>query len=199
MPTLQEIRKKIAEHRPETLDIGARRAAVALILRGRDEDVEVLMVRRAEHEKDPWSGDLGFPGGKVDPGDVSVKSAAERETLEETGIELKKGVYLGRLDDISGAYLPINVACFVYHLEDPAELRLNEEISCYWWVPLGRFFEPDRHRRVSFTYRERHRSRPVIDLVEPDAPFLWGITYRLIDQFFSLLDHPMPITREIES
>ncbi len=196
MPTLTQIRTALASHRPATLDIEARRAAVALILRGPGRNLEMLMIRRAEHDGDPWSGDLGFPGGKVDFDDVSARSAAERETLEELGLELPDDAYLGRLDDISGAYLPVNVSCFVYYLEQPIPFELNPEITHYWWIPLQRFFEPERHRHVAFTYRNQHRARPVIDLVEPEFPFLWGITYRLVEQFFRLAGHPLPAPGE---
>jgi 8-oxo-dGTP pyrophosphatase MutT (NUDIX family) len=193
MPTLELIQQTLTNHQPETLEIEARRAAVAMILRGSGSAVEMLMIRRAEHDCDPWSGDLGFPGGKVDFEDHSVQAAAERETLEEIGVVLPQKSHLGRLSDVSGAYIPVNVACFVYHLTEPITFELNPEVTHYWWIPLTRFFEPNRHRHVTFTYRNTHRARPVIDLVEPEFPFLWGITYRLIEQFFVLLGHPLPI------
>ena len=192
MPTIDLIRETLAGFSPETLEIEARRAAVALILRGYGTDVEMLMVRRAEHDGDPWSGDLGFPGGKVDFDDASPRTTAERETLEEIGLALPERTYLGRLNDISGAYVPVNIACFVYHLDQPGAFALNAEITHTWWIPLSRFLEPERHRYVTFTYRNKHRARPVIDLVEPDFPFLWGITYRLVEQFFELIGHPLP-------
>ena len=192
MPDIDQIRQKLAEHKPETLELEARRAAVALLLRGAGTAVEMLMLRRAEHAGDPWSGDLGFPGGKIEFDDPSARSAAERETEEEIGIRLNDRSFLGQLDEISGAYLPVNVACFIYHLEDPAHLDLNHEVTNTWWIPLTRFLDPKRHRNVTFTYRNKHRARPVIDLVEPEFPFLWGITYRLVDQFFSLVGYPLP-------
>ena len=199
MPTLELIRDVLTNHSPNTLEIEARRAAVAMILRESAAGVEMLMIRRAEHDGDPWSGGLGFPGGKVDFDDASARSAAERETFEEVGLQLSASAYLGQLDDISGAYVPVNIACFVYHLQHPEPLALNHEITRYWWIPLSRFFEPQRHRYVTFTYRNKHRARPVIDLVEPEFPFLWGITYRLVDQFFNLLEHPLPSPEKPDS
>ena len=194
MPTLDLIQKILAEHQPEILEIEARRAAVAMILREQGDNMEMLMIRRAEHDGDPWSGDLGFPGGKVDFDDASDRSAAERETLEEMGLNLQSGSFIGQLDDISGAYVPVNVACFIYHLKEPFTFNLNHEVTNYWWIPLSRFLEPERHRHVTFTYRNKHRARPVIDLVEPEYPFLWGITFRIVEQFFDLLGHPLPVS-----
>ncbi|HYN43940.1 MAG TPA: NUDIX domain-containing protein, partial [Thermoanaerobaculia bacterium] len=57
-----------------------RKAAVAVILRDGDGGVELLFIRRAEHPRDPWSGQMGLPGGRVDPGDASPLAAALRET-----------------------------------------------------------------------------------------------------------------------
>ena len=192
MPNLKLIQKIISAHQPEALEIDAKRAAVAMILRGREAEVEMLMLRRAEHAGDPWSGDLGFPGGKIEFADQSAKAAAEREVHEEIGLRLTEESFLGQLNDITGAYLPVNIACFAYHLDSPTDFDLNHEISNYWWVPLARFLEPERHRNATFTYRNQQRSHPVIDLVEAGHPFLWGITYRLVEQFFTLIGHPLP-------
>ncbi|PLX80986.1 MAG: CoA pyrophosphatase [Desulfuromonas sp.] len=198
MPNLEQIKSFLADHQPVTIEKASKQAAVALILSGVENDLEMLMLRRAEHQDDPWSGDLGFPGGKIDPDDHSARAAAERETIEETGIRLNETDYLGRLDDISGAYLPVSIACFVFYLPTRPQIVLNREVSHYWWVPLHRFLEPDRHRDVAFTYRQQHRTHPVIDLVDPEHPFLWGITYRLTESFFRLIERPLPVENRSE-
>ena len=196
MPTLKLIKEALSTHSPKTLEIEARRAAVAMILRKGKVEVEMLMIRRAEHDGDPWSGDLGFPGGKIDFEDKTARSAAERETHEEIGLQLIEDSFLGQLSDISGAYIPVNIACFVYQLTESANFKLNPEITRYWWIPLSRFLEPARHRHVTFTYRNERRARPVIDLVEPEYPFLWGITYRMVEQFFDLMNKPLPVPEQ---
>ena len=46
------------------------RAAVAIILQETAEDgVSVLIIERARHDGDPWSGALAFPGGRLEPGE----------------------------------------------------------------------------------------------------------------------------------
>ncbi|HEY9478577.1 MAG TPA: hypothetical protein VIP79_00745, partial [Gemmatimonadaceae bacterium] len=48
---------------------GMRRAAVALILRvGEANEPELLMIKRAVYEGDPWSGHIALPGGRREPG-----------------------------------------------------------------------------------------------------------------------------------
>ncbi|MCA9639821.1 MAG: NUDIX domain-containing protein, partial [Myxococcales bacterium] len=69
---------------------GGRFAAVAAVLRPTDADTEVLLIRRAEHEGDPWSGHMAFPGGRHDPTDPDLLTTARRETLEEVGLDLSR-------------------------------------------------------------------------------------------------------------
>ena len=57
--------------------VGAR-AAVAAILRPSASGLEMLFIRRAEHERDPWSGQVGFPGGRWEPADEDLRATAVR-------------------------------------------------------------------------------------------------------------------------
>jgi 8-oxo-dGTP pyrophosphatase MutT (NUDIX family) len=64
------------------------------MLRERNLGLELLVIRRAENELDPWSGHMALPGGGREPGDESVYDTARRETLEEIGIDLYEGHFL---------------------------------------------------------------------------------------------------------
>lgn len=168
-------------------------AAVAMLLREGPCSPEVLFIVRAEHERDPWSGNIGLPGGRLNHGGESPQQAAERETLEELALDLGKARHLGRLDDLYGAIMPVLVSCFVYQVRGPAELRLNHEIETTFWCPLTRLLEPERHRYETFFYRGEERAHPVVDLLGEQKPLLWGITYRLMRNFFHLCNHPFGV------
>ena len=191
MPTLETIRRHLSNRVPVLATGSERHAAVALVLRQNSSQLQMLIIRRAKHDGDPWSGDLAFPGGKVDPEDVTAQAAAERETLEEVGMDLATAEYLGQLDDLPGAFLPIKISCFVYFMPHPADFTLNHEVADYDWMPLERFHEEKRHRRMSFPFRGRTTHQPVVDLID-EAPVLWGITHHLIEQFFEAVERPMP-------
>ena len=191
MPTLETIRRHLTNRAPILATGSERHAAVALVLRQHASQLQMLIIHRAKHEGDPWSGDLAFPGGKVDAEDATAQAAAEREALEEVGMDLSTAEYLGQLDDLPGAFLPIKISCFVYFLPNPINFRLNHEVADYNWMPLERFHEEGRHRHMAFPFRGRTTRQPVVDLID-EAPVLWGITHRLIEQFFELVEKPMP-------
>lgn len=188
MPSLADIRRLLADRQPCLLPTGSlKHAAVALVLREGEAGAEVLFIERARHESDPWSGDLGFPGGKVEAADGEPRRAAERETFEEIGLDLQEARYLGRLDDIAGAHLPVAVSCFVYATEQPGPYTLSAEIADAFWVPLQLVSDPDRHRMMTVFFRGERFQRPAIDLRGPGGTVLWGITYRLVCQFLQIL------------
>lgn len=188
MISLADIQQKLATRQPSLLSTDSlRHAAVALILRDGESGPEVLIIERARHEKDPWSGDLGFPGGKVEADDGDPQLAAQRETLEEIGIDLQEARFCGRLDDIAGAHLPVAISCFVYATERDRPFELSNEIADTFWVPLRTLGDPDRHRQMTVHFRGERLVRPAIDLRGHHGTVLWGITYRLICQFLQLL------------
>jgi 8-oxo-dGTP pyrophosphatase MutT (NUDIX family) len=191
MPTYNDIQERLTAHQPVFLSDGFRtRAAVALILRSSPAGAEVLFIERAAHAGDPWSGDLGFPGGKVETDDRDARLAAERETREEIGLDLGGARYLGRLSDIAGAHLPVSVSCFVYGLTGPARFQLGDEVRTTFWTSLAQLCNPERHIEAAVRFDGSTLLRPAIRLLEPGQTVLWGITYRLVIQFLGILGCP---------
>ncbi|GAM10925.1 putative protein [Geobacter sp. OR-1] len=189
MLTVEQIRHRLAtvkidvqvtDHRSPT--------AVALILRAGPGGPEVFFIQRAADERDPWSGNIGFPGGRFQEGDKDLRGAAVRETMEEVGIDLESAAEpLGRLSDIVGAHLPVRVACFVYHLHEAPGIALNPEVSDAFWVPLAALADPGNHEQAEVRFDGKTLVTPAIRLPLRDKPVLWGITYRLICQFMAIV------------
>jgi 8-oxo-dGTP pyrophosphatase MutT (NUDIX family) len=189
MISFTDIADILASHQPTILAATDRtRAAVALILRMGTTGLEVLFIERATHDDDPWSGNLGFPGGKVEETDNGTRLTAEREVREELGLDLSNARYLGRLSDVAGAHLPVQVACFVYGAGDLPPFVLSNEIRDSFWVPLAELCNPERHIAAPVLYAGTTLERPAILLPQPGKPVLWGLTYRLIMQFLELLN-----------
>lgn len=188
--SLLRIRRALADYQPVLLAADRPHAAVAMVLAEAPGGAEVLFIVRAPHDDDPWSGNIAFPGGRVAPADVGPRRTAERETFEELALNLADCDYLGRLDDLYGLSLPILVSCFVYAVTQRPRLTPNHEIAKTFWSPLGELSDQARHRHETFAWRGAATSQPVAELLPPGEPLLWGITYRLLDGFFAILDLP---------
>ncbi len=189
MLNIEQIKTRLADLQLPALEQDfERHAAVAMLLRCNGKETEVLLIQRAEHEKDPWSGDLGFPGGQIEPSDPSPRAAAERETREEIGCVLSEENYLGKSDDLAGAYLSVHICCFVYHVNMDVQFKLNGEVVNVFWVPIKTLLEPQRNQQLTFFYRGQNRKHPGIVLDEWSNRPLWGITYRLLNNFLNLFD-----------
>lgn len=187
----ETIIERLAAHVPETMPVNHRgHAAVALVLKEVSNTPELLFIVRAEHDRDPWSGNIGFPGGRLEPGKETPRQAAEREAMEELALDLSGAAYLGRLNDLYGTTLPVMVSCFVYLLRQEPKLLPNHEVAKTFWCPLTTLLESERHRESTFSYRGMTGTHPVVDLLSPDEPVLWGITYRLVRGLFTLCDVP---------
>ena len=171
----------------------AMRAAVALVLREAQGDLEALFIRRADHEGDPWSGHLAFPGGRIDPEDASTRAAAERETLEELDLDLSRARRLGRISDVLGHAESIRVSAYVYGIEGDPKLTPNYEVREAFWSPLWHCTAEDRQALREFSYLEHSMMLPTVRLLEDErAPVLWGITYKFMDDFMSTIGRPIP-------
>ncbi len=187
--TLADIRNALAANRPQSLG-GSRRAAVAVVVHDAPAGPEMLFIERAARLGDPWSGQMAFPGGRLDPGDVDDRAAAERETLEEVGLDLSGAERLGRLGDLDAGIrlvAPLVLSAFVYRLVAPVELVHNHEVRETLWVPVTRLLDP--------AHRVRHRfglmRYPGILVGEPDRHVVWGLTYRLVDDLLRLVGSPL--------
>jgi 8-oxo-dGTP pyrophosphatase MutT (NUDIX family) len=192
MTFFDDITLILARHRPLLLDSpDYTRAAVALVLRSETRGLEMLFIERAPLAGDPWSGDIGFPGGKMEEGDNDPRQTAERETLEEVGLDLGNFRYLGRLSDITGAHLPVLVSCFVYGLVCNPALSPNREVRDHFWVSLSDLAAEEHHVIAPVRFRGEMFERPAIRIPLSGKPVLWGLTYRLVKEFLELFQEEM--------
>lgn len=181
----------LAHHRPRRLRWRRRlkRAAVAVILRESRQGAEALLAVRAHRDGDPWSGDMAFPGGRVDAVDeASASTAARRETEEEIGLRLSRDDGIGRLSDRltldHGRRAPMVVSPFVYRCTDEATPRLNHEITATRWVALAWLDEPIHRDTMRWQIGRVVLSMPCYDC--GDGQRLWGLTLAMLDELRGL-------------
>jgi 8-oxo-dGTP pyrophosphatase MutT (NUDIX family) len=199
VPSFHEIRRALDAHQPRRLAMEeSRQAGVAMVLRGDDRAPEVLLIERAKHPCDPWSGHMAFPGGRRDPQDRHARAAAERETCEEVGLSLLGATLLGRLDDLEGHHAGrpagLIISAFVYYVADPTPLVPNQEVAEAFWVPLRVLHDPARH--VGYVYGAPGGPRfPGVRVGQAEGHIVWGLTYRFLESFFRVVGCPFPDAR----
>jgi 8-oxo-dGTP pyrophosphatase MutT (NUDIX family) len=174
-------------------DEGRIHAAVALCLRGGAE-LEVLLIRRAESEGDPWSGHMALPGGRSEESDPDLQATAIRETLEETGVCLeRKGTPLGTLSPLvpsTRSLPPISIYPFVFGVDQDTSARVaSHEVAEVLWAPLSTLRSPEAEGTVEIPLGDAHRPFPCIR-VGPRV--IWGLTYRILTDFFQTLEREAP-------
>jgi 8-oxo-dGTP pyrophosphatase MutT (NUDIX family) len=203
MPHIDEVRAALARHHAVTRSAPSR-AAVALLLRPDGVGLsELLLIERARKEGDPWSGHMAFPGGRQDPEDPSPRATAERETLEEVGIDLAGAELLGQLDDLEGRHAGrpagLAISAFVYCVPSPPLLVPNEdEVESAFWVPLAELQARERHVDYRFRHELGALTMPGIRVSEAEPHVVWGLTYRFLEHFFELLGRPLRAGAEVE-
>ena len=165
-----------------------RWAAVAILLRVNDAGaLDLLLIRRADREGDPWSGHVALPGGRHDPTDASLEDTALREVWEEVGVDVRQsGQVLGTLDDLAPrtpTLPPIAVRPFVAAVGD-VPLVPNPEVAAAAWIPIEALRAPEAARESAVLVRGQRRR--VASFVVGDY-LVWGMTERILRQFIELL------------
>ena len=166
-----------------------RRAAVAIVLRLGDAP-EVLLMRRVEHDGDPWSGQISLPGGGREAEDTDLLATAVRETHEEVGIDLvRHASALGRLTPIQararGRILAMDVSPFVFELTAEVEPVAGEEAREAFWFPL------DVALRGELDHAYPYDKDGVIHELPSwrfEGRVVWGMTHRIVSTLLAVLD-----------
>jgi 8-oxo-dGTP pyrophosphatase MutT (NUDIX family) len=168
---------------PHDDDQVGSRAAVAVVLR-EVAAVEILLIKRAERETDPWSGHMAFPGGRHQRDDATLLDTAMRETLEEVGLDLDAHARpLVRLPDVmpySRMPHPLTVTAFVFALDRSplAAFTPNEEVAEAFWVPLDPILRNENATRFRWKRDGLDLDLPAIDV---RGHVVWGLTYRMLE------------------
>lgn len=163
-------------------------AAVSVILRA-EEELELLLIKRAEVKGDPWSGHMAFPGGRWSPSDSNLRDTAIRETVEETGLRLDTlGVDLGRLEPLEPNTFrlpPISIFPFVFGVPSHVSAQVaSREVEEVHWTPVASFLGPEAVGTTAVDLGEITRDFPCFHV---EGRAVWGLTYRILSGFFALI------------
>ena len=189
MATLKEARRKLRDYQPVEIpfETGMIAAAVAVILHDGDEGIEALFIHRAVRIGDTWSGQIAFPGGRREPGDVDLLDTAIRETHEEIGVDLTSAERLGTLDDLyprTPVLPPVVVRPFVFALTSRPPIVLNPEVQDAFWVSFRSLAAPGVQGEITIDHPGIPRR--VLPSYTLGKRTIWGMSERILTPLISL-------------
>lgn len=167
--------------------VSPRDAGVLLLIYPIHAELHFVLTRRTERLGN-HSGQISFPGGRREPGDIDIAATALREANEELGIDSAGVDILGAL---SALYVPPSnyvIHPIVAHAPDtPAFTPQADEVAEVIEVPLTQLLDPSSKCFVS---------RPLVSLNGQvvNAPAyrlaghaVWGATAMVLSEFETLL------------
>jgi len=197
--TAQALRQRFAappDWQPEKLGDGRlfegrerKTAAVLVPLVERDDGITVLLTQRTAHLRD-HAGQISFPGGRAEVGDIDAAATALREAEEEVGLARGLVEVIGKLPE----YLTVThyAVTPVVGLVRPAfELALDaDEVSEAFEVPLQFLMSPVHHQRHGVDMLGVRREFLAMPWPRPDGQgeyFIWGATAAMLRNFYRFL------------
>jgi len=155
-------------------------AAVLVPIMARPDALTVLFTRRTAHLR-AHSGQISFPGGRVEGRDASAEETALRETHEEIGLARTRVELLGRLADYH-TRTGFRVTPVVGLVSLPIELSLDaHEVDEAFEVPLSFLLDPANHQRHSREFQGRQVQYYAIPYRDH---YIWGATAGMLVNFY---------------
>ncbi len=171
---------------PEQLRIEGkpcREAGVLALLFPEQERPHLLLIARHSHLKE-HGGQIGFPGGRREPGET-LQETALREAREELGLPPEHIELLGALTPL---YIPVSNFCvhpFVGAIAPLPTLRpCPEEVAAVLRVPLAVLLDPASRRRERWTIRGQD---VMVPFFEVGSYRIWGATAMMLAELLALL------------
>lgn len=170
----------------EALGRSVRPAGVLILLIEREAHLSVVLTQRTAHLYD-HAGQISFPGGRQDEGDVDIVATALRESAEEIGTDSAQIQIVGTL--------PQYVTVTAYEIT-PVVARSSPqkyvcdpfEVADAFEVPLAHLLDDKNWRRDSFMREGQRREYWAVPFNER---YIWGATAGMLRTFREVLLHDL--------
>jgi 8-oxo-dGTP pyrophosphatase MutT (NUDIX family) len=164
-------------------DKNARPAAILIPILARSNGATVLLTQRAEGLQD-HSGQIAFPGGKIEKSDNGPLHTAMREAFEEVGLPRQAIQPLGFMPpyfSVTG----FKITPLVALVEPDMPLTINQgEVSEVFEVPLHFLMNPRNHAVENLEINGIKRKSYAITF---EHRYIWGVTAAIIRQLYERL------------
>ncbi|MEH6387001.1 MULTISPECIES: CoA pyrophosphatase [Pseudomonas] len=194
---LDKLRMRVMDHKPRIIEAaGLPEAAVLIPITCVHNEPEILLTLRSRRLS-THSGEVAFPGGRRDPGDVDLQFTALRETHEEIGLSPELIEVIGPMDSLVSRF-GIKVTPYVGILPDEFELTPNaDEIEEIFCVPVRYLLEDPREMTHRIDYEGRSWYVPSYRY---EGFKIWGLTALMLTELMNVaFDANIPLSVPYES
>ena len=149
------------------------------------ESLTVLFTRRTAHLR-AHSGQISFPGGRVEPQDLDARETALRETQEEIGLARERIELIGTLSEYH-TRTGYRITPVVGVVAPPFTLQADpQEVDAVFEVPLTFLLDPRNHQRHTRAFQGRMISYFAMPYGEH---YIWGATAAMLVNLYRQLVH----------
>jgi len=154
---------------------------ILLIKDNDDEEYKILFTKRSEQLK-THSGEVSFPGGKWEEGDLNLYQTALRESNEEINLDIQNVTKLGPLNFLLSRH-KIEVNPFVGYLNQLQDFKGNFEIDEIFTVPISFLMNEE-----NIEYKEFNRKdlKVYIPSWVYNGNRIWGLTAMIAADFLNI-------------
>lgn len=180
---LEKMRAQVLQHKPRQIDsAGLPEAGVLIPITCVDDQPEIILTLRSRRLS-THSGEVAFPGGRRDPGDVDLCYTALREAHEEIGLLPELVDVVGPMDSLVSRF-GIKVTPYVGIVPDVFDLRPNSgEIEEVFRVPVRYFLEDPREMTHRIDYEGRSWYVPSYRY---EGFKIWGLTALMLAELMNV-------------
>lgn len=183
--TKSQILSAISTSAPSSPDAvavdGRQPSAVLVLVIGAETKPELVFTRRAWHLRS-HTGEISFPGGRFEQGDVDLTATALRESHEEIGLDPGEVEVIGELDRLTTVSSPALIVPYVGTVNgEPTMVGSPDEVDAIIRVPVAELLQPDIYRCEIWPWPGGGEIE--ITFFELVGDTLWGATARMVRNF----------------
>lgn len=167
----------------DTPPTNARESGVLVLFYPQADRLYIPLILRPTYDG-VHSGQVGFPGGRSEPGDADLTATALREAYEEVGIQDKQLEILGRLSPLY-VFASNNMVypTVAWTSQRPAFQLDPREVDKLIEAPLAALLDPANQRREEWQLRGRTALVPFYRIEDQT---IWGATAMMLSELLVL-------------